>query len=122
MQAEKPMTPIPNTSAAASHAPRPIVASAAVAMTLMQVATRRKRLRAPPASANAPSAGAINAMSRLASELVRPRRNEVSEASAPAPQYSLNRIGAKPAITVVLNAELAQSYMDQAFMARSFAA
>ncbi len=60
-------------------------------------------------SAIAPSTGASSATIRLAMPLVTPSRNVLSVATTPAFQYCLKKTGKKPAITVVANAEFAQS-------------
>ena len=60
-------------------------------------------------SAIAPSIGAMIATSRLARPLVTPSRNVLSVATTPAFQYCLKNTGKNPAITVVANAEFAQS-------------
>ena len=67
------------------------------------------RMRAPPRSAIAPSSGAARAMTRLPDPLRIPSRNVLTAASVPTLQYCLKKIGKNPAITVVANAELAQS-------------
>jgi hypothetical protein len=48
-------------------------------------------------------------MHRLATPLVNPRRKVLSVAATPAFQYCLKNIGKNPAMTVVANAEFAQS-------------
>jgi len=96
-------------TAAVVHAPLPTKNNSAVATIPIAALANRKRLRAPPASAIAPSAGATSAMARLESELATPSRYDDSVASTPALQYCLNNSGKNPAITVVEKAEFAQS-------------
>ncbi len=71
-------------------------------------------MRAPPLSAIAPMSGAISATMTLAMPFARPRRNVLSVASTPAFQNCLKYSGKNPAITVVANAEFAQSHSAQA--------
>ncbi len=71
------------------------------------------RTRTPPRSAIAPRIGAASAITRLPSPLTTPSRKVLTEASVPTLQYCLKKIGKKPAITVVANAEFAQSYSAQ---------
>ena len=66
-------------------------------------------MRAPPRSAIAPSSGAASAITRLPSPLSIPSRNVLTAASVPTLQYCLKKTGKNPAMTVVANAELAQS-------------
>src|SRR3954468_24718363 len=70
--------------------------------------------RAPPLSAAAPINGASTAIAKLAMPLPMPSRNVLTVGSVPALQYCLKKTGKKPAMTVVANDELAQSYMAQA--------
>ena len=56
-----------------------------------------------------PSTGASTTMTILARELAAPSWKVLTEALFPALQYSLKNNGKKPAMTVVANAELAQS-------------
>lgn len=60
-------------------------------------------------STHAPSKGAQIATATLLMELVMPSHNVLSVAGVPALQYDLKKTGKKPAITVVANAEFAQS-------------
>ncbi len=75
----------------------------------MTVNAIRSRTRALLRSAIAPSTGAIKAIRALAMPLVSPRRKVLSVTATPAFQCCLKNTGKKPAITVVANAELAQS-------------
>jgi hypothetical protein len=68
-----------------------------------------RRTRAPPRSAIAPSTGAVSAITALAMPLASPSRNVLSVTDTPTFQCCLKNTGKKPAITVVANAELAQS-------------
>src|SRR5258705_1842902 len=61
----------------------------------------------------APRTGERSAMTMLPMELARPNRNVVSVASAPSLQYCFRKSGKKADITVMANAELAQSYSAQ---------
>src|SRR6267378_5578437 len=61
----------------------------------------------------APRTGERSAMTMLPKELARPNRNVVSVASAPSLQYCFRKSGKKADITVMANAELAQSYSAQ---------
>ena len=98
------------TSAAAhSQCPCPTNTSPAVAAAPSTVNDIIMRTRAPLRSAIAPSAGASTATTKLATPLTMPRRNVLSVATTPAFQYCLKKTGKNPAITVVANAELAQS-------------
>src|SRR5712691_8759876 len=73
----------------------------------------RQRFLVPPWSAIAPRIGERSAMTMLPMELARPNRNVVSVASAPSLQYCFRKRGKKADITVMANAELAQSYSAQ---------
>lgn len=75
----------------------------------MTAKNNRKRLRALPRSAMAPSTGAIIMMSRLASELAAPSQKLLAVTDRSALQYCLKNSGKNPAITTVAKAELAQS-------------
>ena len=55
----------------------------------------------------------ITAITKLEMPLARPSRKVLTATSAPALQYCLKNTGKKPAMTVVANAELAQSYSAQ---------
>jgi hypothetical protein len=57
----------------------------------------------------APRSGAESATTRLPAPFSSPRRNVLTAASVPTLQYCLKNTGKKPAITVVANAEFAQS-------------
>ncbi len=61
----------------------------------------------------APMSGARNATTKLAMPLASPRRNVLSVAEMSAFQYCLKNSGKNPAMTVVANDELAQSYIAQ---------
>ena len=75
------------------------------------VNTINMRFLRPPTSARAPSNGAIKTTIKLATAFAAPKKNVLSVASKPPPQYCLNKRGKKPAITAVAYAEFAQSYM-----------
>ena len=55
----------------------------------------------------------MNAMTMLPMELARPNRKVVTVASAPSLQYCFRNNGKNADITVMANAELAQSYSAQ---------
>ena len=62
-----------------------------------------------PASAIAPSIGALIAINKPIREFIEPITNVLSAASKSPAQKDLKKIGKKPAMTVVANPELAQS-------------
>ncbi len=55
----------------------------------------------------------MNATTKLAMPFARPSLKVLSVATTPAFQYCLKNSGKKPAMTVVANDELAQSYIAQ---------
>ena len=69
----------------------------------------RKRLRAVPRSAMAPSTGARMATVTPAREFTNPSRAVLTVGSTPALQTFLKKMGKNPAMTVVAKAEFAQS-------------
>ena len=73
----------------------------------------------PARSAQSPIRGAASTTSRAALELTAPSQNVLSILSSPAAQYCLKNTGKNPAMTVVANAELPQSYSAQPHCARS---
>jgi len=77
----------------------------------------KNRFFTEPWSAIAPNMGAMSATVMPAKECAKPNRAVVTTGSAPSLQKPLKKIGKKPAIMVVANAEFAQSYMLQAIMA-----
>ena len=95
--------------AATCHWPAGTKASAAVAAAPITVKPIRSRTRAPPRSAIAPSTGATSAISALATPFVTPSRKVLSVTGMPRFQCCLKKTGKKPAMTVVANAEFAQS-------------
>src|SRR5688572_5747000 len=88
--------------------------NAPVAPTPNNVQANRNCLRRPPRSAIAPRMGARIAMMSPATELATPRRDVVAVAETSVLQNFWKNTGKKPAMTVVANAELAQSYSAQA--------
>ncbi len=98
-----------NSTSAISHRPIATQVSAPVMATPSARKASRKRLRAPPRSAIAPSTGPKATITRLAMELARPSRKVMVELASPALQTSRKKIGKKPANMTVAKAELAQS-------------
>ena len=78
-----------------------------------KVASISKNMRRPARSATAPSKGAPKAIKAEAIVLAIPSRKVLSVTSTPTLQYCLKNTGKNPAITVVANAELAQSTRAQ---------
>ena len=107
-----------NSTTATSHRPSATQVNAPVVVTPSAKNAIRKRLRAPPRSATAPSAGPRATITRLAIELARPSRKVMSVLASPALQTSRKKIGKKPAIMTVAKAEFAQSYSAQETTAR----
>ncbi len=67
-----------------------------------------------PLSAKAPSHGAITASTKLETPLAIASQKVLVVASCPAARYCLKNSGKNTTITVVANAEFAQSYRAQA--------
>ena len=105
----KPIDAATKTTVAPIQSPAPMKNSNAVATAPVMAKTISPFLRAPLRSAMAPNRGADNATSTAAALLAAPSRNVDTVTSAPALQCCLKKIGNKPAMTVVANAELPQS-------------
>src|SRR5699024_8910011 len=99
---------------AANQCPWPMKNNARVANAPSPVAQASIGFLRWPRSAMAPTSGARNNTTRLASELPTPKYSVLVASDCPALHQVLKKTGKKPAITVVAKAELAQSYSAQA--------
>ena len=95
--------------AAAIQCPWDTSARPAVAAQPSSVIISSSRTRELERSAIAPSTGASSAITAAPRPFSTPSRNVLSVATTPAFQYSLKNTGKNPAMTVVANAEFAQS-------------
>ena len=105
---------------AQNHSPFGTAHKRAVAIDPEYARQIRSVFRVFPRSARTPKSGAQSATRRLAVEFPKPRSAVLVLTSVPMLQYFLKNSGKKPAITVVANVELAQSYMAQPHTAFGF--
>jgi hypothetical protein len=101
--------PPTNSQKAASHSPCATQNSAPVLTMPSPAQNSRKALRRPALSATAPNKGASTATMKPATPLAMPSRAVLVVGSTPTLQNFWKNSGKNPAITVVANAELAQS-------------
>ncbi len=109
-----PMLAIMNTIAAYAQSPREMVAISSVATMPTDIDAARSLFFHPRTSAIAPSTGPITAVIVTAIVVAHAKRAVASVGERPAAAKSLKKRGKTAVITVVWNAEFAQSYMAQA--------
>src|SRR6201996_7463172 len=99
------------STVAPNQSPLPTSTMAAVIAAPNTVNRPSRRTRARPLSAIAPNSGARRATRRLAAPFASPSLKVLCVAGTPAFQNCLKKSGKNPAMTVVANDELAQSYI-----------